>query len=591
MAKLLLTAINAKYIHTNPAVRGLCVRLQQSYPQWANEIGIAEYTINQRTDEILAQLYRQRPAVLGFSCYLWNISMVREICTEYKKAAPDTILFLGGPEVSYDASQQLEKLPEVSLVVCGEGEATLEALYPLLRQGQLSPEALEKIPGIVYRDGEEIRVNPPASPVDLSKVPFSYTDEELQSGRILYYESTRGCPFQCQYCLSSAEKGVHYRPLDQVYQDLDRFLAAKVPQVKLVDRTFNCSKTHALSIWKYLHHHDNGVTNFHFEIAAELLDEETLDFLSTVRPGLFQFEIGVQSTNPQTLEAIRRPADLEHLRRIVDTIHRGKNIHQHLDLIAGLPYEDFDSFRRSFNDVYAMAPQQLQLGFLKLLKGTGLYRDAQKYGIVVREHAPYEVLFTRWIDFGELLLLKDVAEMVEIYYNSGRFSTSIARLLPAFETPFDFYRALAEYWREKGFFSVNHRNEQYYELLWRFHQDRMEPCKTISSEQLKWILKYDLCLHQKPKRVEAAVAVDLYPQYREQVNGFFRDPQNIRDFLPDYQGIDPHQIQRICHGEVFPFHPEDPSMLPQTGLMVFDYHRRGWNGKAQSLWYPLAAVR
>lgn len=586
--KLLLTAINTKYIHTNPAVRGLCAYLNERYPESAQDIAIAEYTINNRTDEILAALFRIRPQVLAFSCYLWNISFVRTICTEYRKIAPDTIIILGGPEVSYNPKEQLLALPAADMILCGEGEYIWGALYPLLQDGALSAQTLREISGIAFRDGEGIVVTPPAPPAQLQDVPFFYTEEELQSGRILYYETTRGCPFRCQYCLSSAERGVRYRPLEQVFADFDRFLAAKVPQVKLVDRTFNCSKQHAMAIWKYLSEHDNGITNFHFELAAELLDEEQLSFLATVRPRLFQFEIGVQSTNPKTLEAIKRPADLAHLKGIVARIHQGKNIHQHLDLIAGLPYEDLASFRKSFNDVFSMKPQQLQLGFLKLLKGTGMHRDAEKYGIVVREEAPYEVLFTNWISYEELSFLKDVEEMVEAYNNSERFRYSLAALIPLFETPFDFFAALAKFWRRNGYFEISHRNERYYELLWQFYIDAFpQEQESLSSEHLKWLLKYDLCLHQKPKKIEEAVNVDLFSQYKEIVSGFFRDEENIRTYLPDYLGTDTRQIQRICHGEIFPFCPEDPQRAPALGLMIFDYHNRTWDNRAFTHWLPV----
>lgn len=585
--KLLLTAINAKYIHTNPAVRGIRNRLQECFPFQKEEIQIAEYTINNRSDEILSSLFRLRPQILAFSCYLWNIGMVRTICTEYKKVAPQTIIILGGPEVSFDPVEQLNSLPAADLILCGEGEYTWERLYPVLFKDTFT-ESLHNIPGIAFRTPDEIVVTAPAEAVALENVPFCYTDEELCSGRILYYETTRGCPFQCQYCLSSSERGVRYRPLTQVFSDLDRFLNAKVPQVKLVDRTFNCSKEHAMSIWKYLKEHDNGITNFHFELAAELLDEEQLDFLATVRPRLFQFEIGVQSTNPQTLEAIHRPANLEHLRAIVARIHQGKNIHQHLDLIAGLPFEDLASFRQSFNDVFSMNPQQLQLGFLKLLKGTGMYRDAKKYGIVVRDSAPYEVLFTRWISFEELNLLKDIEEMVESFYNSGRFRFSINQLLTFFPTAFDFFRKLAVFWRKNEHFDVSHRNEQYYELLWQFFENTLaKKSETLTSEQLKWLLKYDLCLHQKPKRIEASVAVDLFPIYKGQASAFFCQEENIRRYLPDYLGINPHQIMRVCHCEIFPFHPEDPNRKNEIGLMIFDYQNREWDGNAHTQWFPL----
>jgi len=590
--KLLLIAINSQYIHTNPAVRILHQRLKQKYPQAAEQTQTAEFTINQRDDDILGAIYRLYPDALGFSCYLWNISIVRRLCTEYRKINPSAVIFLGGPEVSYNAQEELQGLPAADFILCGEGEYTIEKVYPLLSHWETSLDEAAKIPGIAFRRGGEILWNPPGEPVQMEDVPFPYTEDELKSGRILYYETIRGCPFQCQYCLSSAEKGVRYRPLEQVFRELDRFLHAKVHQVKLVDRTFNCSKPHAMAIWKYLAEHDNGITNFHFELAAELLDEEMLSFLSTVRPGLFQFEIGVQSANPETLDAIRRPADLEHLRSVTRRIYSGGNIHQHLDLIAGLPYEGFASFADSFCQVYEMNPHQLQLGFLKLLKGTGLHRDGAKYGLVCRDTPPYEVLKTHWLSFGELLELKDIESMVETYYNSGRFQVSIAELVKRFHSPFVFYQSLAAYWRKTGAFERNHRNEQVYELLWLFFRDELSPSKN-ELEGFKWLLKHDLCLHQKPKRTEENIAVSLYQDYRDKVSEFYQSTEQRERFLPSYGGIDPHQTARITHMEVYPFEPCQgiPPAWERgkaAGMMLYDYRNREWNGMAAHFWIPFA---
>ena len=589
---ILFIAVNSQYIHTNPAIRILRQRLVQRFPEAAEQTQISEFTINQRDDEILSAIYRLHPKALGFSCYLWNIAIVRRLCTEYRKIDPSAVIFLGGPEVSYDAQEELERLPSADFVLCGEGEYTIERLYPLLPCWETSLEEASCIPGIAFRYGGEIRTTPPGEPVKMEDVPFPYTEDELKSGRILYYETIRGCPFQCQYCLSSAERGVRFRPLPQAFQDFDRFLKAEVHQVKLVDRTFNCSKTHAMAVWKYLSEHDNGITNFHFELAAELLDEEMLSFLSTVRPGLFQFEIGVQSANPETLRAIRRPADMEHLRAVTQRLNSGGNIHQHLDLIAGLPYEGFASFADSFQQVYEMKPQQLQLGFLKLLKGTGLHRDGEKYGIVCRDTAPYEVLKTRWLSYGELLELKDIEAMVETYYNSGRFRRSVSELERRFQSPFVFYQSLAAYWRETGAFDQNHRNEQVYELLWLFFRDRMEPSDK-ELEGFKWLLKHDLCLHQKPKRTEENIAVNLYHPYRDKVAAFYHSPEQRERFLPSYAGIDPHQTARITHMEVYPFDPRQG--LPGSftgekaaGMMLYDYQNRQWDGMAAHYWLPFS---
>ena len=593
---LLLIALNSQFIHTNPAVRILRQSLLRRWPSDTDSIQTAEFTVNQQDGDILAALYRLHPKALGFSCYLWNIAAVRRLCAEYRKIDPSAVIFLGGPEVSYDPQAELERLPSADFILCGEGEYTLQEVYPLLprwrtlpRQSTAAPE-LSRIPGIVYREGDKIRANPSAPPVWMEDVPFPYSEEELKSGRILYYETIRGCPFRCQYCLSSAEKGVRFRPLSQVFQDLDRFLKACVGQVKLVDRTFNCSKDYAMAIWRYLAEHDNGVTNFHFELAAELLDEEMLSFLSTVRPGLFQFEIGVQSANPETLKAIQRPADLSRLRETVLRIHEGRNIHQHLDLIAGLPFEGFSSFADSFNQVYSMKPQQLQLGFLKLLKGTGLKRDAEEYGIVCRDTAPYEVLKTHWLSYGELLELKDIEAMVETYYNSGRFQRSVAELEGRFSSPFAFYQTLAEYWRETGAFDRNHRNEQVYELLWLFFRDALRPGPG-ELEGFKWLLLHDLCLHQKPRRTEENIAVSLYREYRERVTAFYHTPENIQAYLPGYRGMDPHQTARITHMEVYPFDPRRgiPASFAgkkAAGMVLYNYQNRQWNGMAANFWIP-----
>lgn len=589
---LLFIAVNTQYIHTNPAVRILRQRLIQRFPQSSGQVQIAEFTINQWDDDILGAIYRLHPKALGFSCYLWNIDIVRRLCTEYRKIDPSAVIFLGGPEVSYDAQAELGRLPAADFILCGEGEYTIENIYPFLSQWKPALEAVSRIPGIVYRNGGKICTNPPGEPVKMEDVPFPYSEKELKSGRILYYETIRGCPFQCQYCLSSAEKGVRFRPLEQVFRDFDCFLGAKVRQVKLVDRTFNCSKPHAIAIWKYLSEHDNGITNFHFELAVELLDEETLDFLSKVRPGLFQFEIGVQSANPETLQAIRRPADMEHIRYVTQRIHSGGNIHQHLDLIAGLPYEGFASFADSFRQVYEMKPHQLQLGFLKLLKGTGLYRDADTYGIVCRDTAPYEVLKTRWLSYRELLELKDIEAMVETYYNSGRFRFSVLELEKHFHSPFAFYQSLAAYWRETGAFEQNHRNEQVYELLWLFFRDSLSPSNG-ELEGFKWLLKHDLCLHQKPKRSEERIAVSLYSAYRNKVSAFYHSQEQCEQLLPSYVGLDPHQVARITHMEVYPFDPRSglPSCWKQdraAGMMLYDYQNREWNGMASHHWLPFA---
>ena len=516
--KLLLTAINAKYIHSNLAVYSLrtSALAAPAFPLPV-EIALAEFTINHRTEDILREIYLRKPDVLLFSCYIWNIVYVRELAENCRKIMPEVPIWLGGPEVSYDAEAFLRENPAVDGILCGEGEETfcrLAEYYGQLAeyggqygrdagrygrhdcqrsgqrsgqrpgQGQAGAARLKEIPGLVYREParireepgqpereRSIRVNPSAPLPDLDALPFPYSDLADFENRIIYYESSRGCPFSCSYCLSSIEKSVRFRKPKTVCRELQFFLDRRVPQVKFVDRTFNCRKSHAMAIWTYILEHDNGITNFHFEIEAELLCEEELELLSRMRPGLVQLEIGVQSANPKTLAAVRRRTDLDRLQETVLRIRRGRNIHQHLDLIAGLPFEDYESFGRSFDRVFAMEPEQLQLGFLKVLKGAAMYGDAARYGIVYKSQPPYEVLSTPWLSFSDLLRLKAIEEMVEIYYNSHQFGRTLERLVPAFPSPFAFFEELARYYegRQEGQKSSRARK---YELLLDFAAER-----------------------------------------------------------------------------------------------------------------------
>lgn len=441
LKKVILAALNAKYIHSNLALRYLS-RFQNNNQK--HHVETMEFTINQRLDFIAEELFRKQPDVVLFSCYIWNVEMLRQLCPILKKIMPDCVIGFGGPEVSYESETFLRENPAVDFVMRGEGELVFTKYLEHLDAG--NPATLGEIESLTYRQGEEIFSTPQMHPMDLALLPFPYEDDfsDVQN-QIIYYESSRGCPYHCGYCLSSVENGVRFVPLDKVLPDLQKFLDKNVPQVKFIDRTFNCKKSHAMAIWKYLHEHDNGVTNFHFEITADLIDQETIDFLKTVRKGLFQFEIGVQSTNPQTIRAINRNVDFAALSEIVQQIKDGGNIHQHLDLIAGLPYEDYDSFGRSFNDVYALHPEQLQLGFLKVLKGSMLHQKQKEFEIVYHDTAPYEMLTTHELPYADTLRLKYVEEMVETYYNSGRFLNTLAYLVPLYESPFAFFEALSQF--------------------------------------------------------------------------------------------------------------------------------------------------
>ena len=465
--KVLLTAINAKYIHSNLAVYSL-----RAYAgKYAQQTEIAEYTINQPMDDILSDIYKKRPDVLCLSCYLWNILYVEQLITEISKVLPGMQIWLGGPEVSYNAVSVMKKYPQVTGVMCGEGEETFLELMEYWNQER---ENQDTIKGIVYRENGTCRQNPPRPVMDLSKVPFVYDHIEDFQNKIIYYESSRGCPFSCSYCLSSVDKKLRFRDLELVKKELQFFLDHKVPQVKFVDRTFNCKHDHAMTIWQYIKDHDNGITNFHFEISADLLRENELELMSTMRPGLIQLEIGVQSTNPDTIRAIHRTMDFPKLAGIVNRIHSFKNIHQHLDLIAGLPYEDYDSFHRSFNDVYALRPQQLQLGFLKVLKGSHMKEMTEEYGIVHKELEPYEVLGTRWLPYEDILKLKMVESMVELYYNSGQFQNTIACVEPLFEDAFTLYEKLGQFYEKKGYSEISHSRMRRYEILLEFVKEELE---------------------------------------------------------------------------------------------------------------------
>ena len=533
--KILLAACNAKYIHSNPAVydlRAYASRLKES-------ILLGEYTINQTKDEVLKDIYRSGAEVICFSCYIWNISYIKDLIPDLKKILLGAAFWVGGPEVSFDAEKLLKELPQLTGVMVGEGEETFLELASYYIEGN---GTLENIRGIVYRDGEEIRHNGWRAIMDLSQVPFAYENAEDFTNRIIYYESSRGCPFSCSYCLSSIDKKLRFRDLSLVKKELQFFLDQKVPQVKFVDRTFNCRHDHAMAVWQYIQDHDNGITNFHFEISADLIREEELELMSHMRPGLIQLEIGVQSTNPETIRAIHRTMDLEKLKKSVARVKGYGNIHQHLDLIAGLPYEDYESFRNSFNDVYRMEPDQLQLGFLKVLKGSFMYQEAENYQILYKEKEPYEVLCTRWLSYADILQLKMVESMVEVYYNSGQFQHTLHWMIGAFASPFDFYESLGAFYEEKGYGEISHSRIRRYEILLEFIREKTE----LSVEQASQHMVYDLYLREKLKK-RPSFASDQKPY--EKLIWNYRKNQ---------------EIPKTAHIEVF----------GENDAVLFDYEHR-----------------
>lgn len=563
MKKVILAALNAKYIHSNLALRYLS-RFQNNNQK--HHVETMEFTINQRLDFIAEELFRKQPDVVLFSCYIWNVEMLRQLCPILKKIMPDCVIGFGGPEVSYESETFLRENPAVDFVMRGEGELVFTKYLEHLDAG--NPATLGEIESLTYRQGDEIFSTPQMHPMDLALLPFPYEDDfsDVQN-QIIYYESSRGCPYHCGYCLSSVENGVRFVPLDKVLPDLQKFLDKNVPQVKFIDRTFNCKKSHAMAIWKYLHEHDNGVTNFHFEITADLIDQETIDFLKTVRKGLFQFEIGVQSTNPQTIRAINRNVDFAALSEIVQQIKDGGNIHQHLDLIAGLPYEDYDSFGRSFNDVYALHPEQLQLGFLKVLKGSMLHQKQKEFEIVYHDTAPYEVLTTHELPYADTLRLKYVEEMVETYYNSGRFLNTLAYLVPLYESPFAFFEALSQFWVSENYHYLGLSKMGLFDVLWRF----VEQNPKVDKRKLQWEMKFDIALHEKPKKLPAWLTVTNEEQWHDKVFAFYGNPALWQKCLPHYKSN--KEAIRQTHLEVFGDEKQK--------AVLFDYGKRDLLGNAE----------
>ena len=580
--KVLLIGINAKYIHSNPAVYSLKAYADKYYPHRPDGcvLGIAEYTINQTVQSILAELYRQQPQIAAFSCYIWNWTVIQALLSELPKVLPDTALWLGGPEVSYDAEDLLRTYPQLTGIMVGEGE---ETFLELLRYYWEHKTALSDIKGIVCKEG----FTGERGLVDMNRLPFLYAPDEDTAtenvqyavpaafqNRILYYESQRGCPFQCSYCLSSIDKKVRLRNMDTVKSELRYFLDNRVPQVKFIDRTFNCNASHALDIWKYLSENDNGITNFHFEIAADLLTEEHLEVMRGMRPGLIQLEIGVQTANEKTLKAIHRHMDLDKLCKTVAAVHSFENIHQHLDLIAGLPYEDYDSFADSFNTVYAMMPDQLQLGFLKVLKGSPMEQRASGYGIAYSASPPYEVLYTKWLSYDELLKLKGIEEMVELYYNSSQFSHTLPVLVQYFDSPFCMYEALADYYRTNGFLTSTPSRSYRYQILLDFACTAAADQRTLFAE----LLTFDLYLRENLKSRPGFLPEQK--QNRDSVRCFYEKEEQRPQYLKNYEGYTSVQLLRMTHIEQFSYPvwkkcaEEQQKRLETPAYILFDYQKR-----------------
>lgn len=559
--KIVLTAINAKYIHSNLAVYSLRAYAKE----YKNDIEIAEYTINQQVDDILRELYKKKPDILCFSCYIWNLSYVEEVIREIKKICPELPIWVGGPEVSYDAADVLKRLPEVTGVICGEGEETFQEVLSYYYGENV---ILANIKGIAYRDENgEVVQNEWRKPIDLSTVPFVYHDMEDFKNKIIYYETSRGCPFSCSYCLSSIDKCLRFRDIELVKKELQFFIDQEVPQVKFVDRTFNCKHTHAMEIWKFLMEQDKGITNFHFEVAADLLNEEELQLIAQMRPGLIQLEIGVQSTNDETIREIRRTMKFSEVARIVQRINEKGNVHQHLDLIAGLPYEGMERFKQSFDDVYRLYPEQLQLGFLKVLKGSYMEEQKESYGLVYKSKPPYEVLYTKWLSYEEMLELKMVEEMVEVYYNSRQFVYTLQHLEKEFPSPFELYYELGKYYEREALHLVSHSRVARYEILLSF----IRSLGTQKEELYKELLTLDLYLRENIKNRPAFAGE--YSVSKETLNTFYEKESEEHQYLVGYETYDKRQLRKMTHIESFHYDVLGDGS-PCEQMILFDYENR-----------------
>lgn len=603
--KIVLAALNAKYVHSNLAVYDIAsytkAQLNKEFAENKSkpDIVIREYTINHNLGQILQSLYEEKANAVAFSCYIWNIREILTIAKELHKVSPKTRLWLGGPEVSYDSKRTLEEYPFLEGIMQGEGETTFYELVKVWWRLQYTNDVPEEmgdnrymqylscVKGIVYRDLDSlIHENEKRNLPALDEIPFVYDDLQKFKNKILYYETSRGCPFSCSYCLSSIDKRVRFRSLSLVERELQFFLDHKAGQVKFIDRTFNCKKEHALSIWKYLSVHDNGITNFHFEVAADLIGEEELEVFRKMRPGLIQLEIGLQSTNEPTIREIRRVMDISKLKQNMLTIRAFHNIHQHLDLIAGLPYEDFAAFKQSFNDAYAMKPNQLQLGFLKVLKGSYMEEQAEHYELKYQDSQPYEVLSTKWLSYDEVLLLKQVEEMVEVYYNSDQFEHVLSYVVNMFPSPFQFYEALGGYYKQKDLFGIGFRREMRYVVLRDF-------CMAwFTKENPLWdllifdsLLTFDYYLRENAKNRPSWNP--QLPVDKKQYQDFFKNGGNdVYHFdVPDYDSkvaarvmhIEPVYVKALPwllrEGE-FPFHGQEAPDSQNYCYCLFDYEKR-----------------
>ncbi len=464
MKKVLLTSLNSKYVHSNLALKYLYMAGKDMCPG----LEIREFTINNSRDYIFNELVMGDYDAVCFSCYIWNIEKTTELAADLKKAKPQVSILFGGPEVSYDSAEFMQKNPFLDFLIYGEGEDVFAKWCSAFENdGEYSG-----IDGLVYRRAGDISVNGPQVPMTFGESEFPYGMFPCEGDKVIYYEASRGCPFNCSYCISSLDRRIRELPVDRVKSDLSHFLAQNVKQVKFLDRTFNWDRKRSLELFRFLIDNDNGRTNFHFEVCAELLDDEILETLKEARHDLFQFEIGIQSTHEPTLAAVNRSTNVEKVKKNVLRLLELGNAHIHVDLIAGLPYEDYVTFRKSFNDVYGLGADNLQLGFLKMLKGTEIREKAEEFNYVFMDKAPYQVISNDFISAVELARLKQIEEVLDLYNNRGGFKSSLAYAIGAMgETAFDFYENFSEFFYREGFQHRSHKKEDLYRIFYAFGRE------------------------------------------------------------------------------------------------------------------------
>lgn len=563
--KTVIVALNSKYIHSALAPW----YLKANCPPGCGEIKVLEFSINDLTDNVLARIYEENCDVVAFSCYIWNIEEVLKLADNLKKVNPQIKIIVGGPEVSFNANDIMEKYQFIDYIISGEGETAFRRLISSFANEDVDIGSIENV---TYRKGEGIAQGESYGIIeDLNLINSPYSDEMLAAtgGKIVYYESSRGCPFNCSYCLSSTFKGVRYLSMDRVKSDILSFIKAGVKLVKFVDRTFNCNLDRAKEIISFIN--ENAArTHFHFEAAADLFDEEMLDILKKTPAGLIQFEIGIQTTNNKALEAVNRKTRLDKVFSNIVKLNSLGNVHLHLDLIVGLPYEDYNSFKKSFNEVCELEPQQLQVGFLKLLKGSSIRANKDKYGYKFRDYPPYEILSSDYLSYGEIIKLKNIEDMVERFMNSGRFDKTLKMLIKSsFCSPFDFYEKLSSYFKDSGYFQRNLSSRDMYTALLGFVKS-ME--LDLDEKAVMELMKFDFLHSNNTNNLPEGITRNMEVGFKEKCFEFLKSEDNIKNFIPEFEGIPAKQIYSKVHFEIFSFDVTKNHIgESEKTVVLFDY--------------------